>query len=70
MKTGKMIEVLSDMSGDEEKCYKYIDQYIYTENDEGDPLTNNAGFEDQALDKEIFGYEAALQSLKKFKDRK
>ena len=55
MKTGKIIEVLSDMSGEDERCYKYIDQYIYTKNDEGDPLINNAGFEVKALDTELFG---------------
>ena len=58
-------EVRSDKSGSNDSAYTFENQFVYHDNQEGDPKLFNAGFEIKPLDREIYGAQAALESQRK-----
>lgn len=59
-------EVRSDKSGSNDSAYTFENQFVFHDNQEGDPKKFNAGFDIRPLDKEIYGGQAALESERKF----
>lgn len=68
--TGDIQEVLSDISGENESCYSTKEVFEYKDNEKGNALENNEGFDIRPLDAEIFGEKAAKESRRKHNIKK
>ena len=58
------------MSGDQESCYEYEERFVYEDNEIGNSLLTNEGFDIRPLDEELFGKKAAEISHKKHNIKK